>query len=113
MADVSDVIISSHINEIQMNLNTVESQLDFILTTAREITNELNEGIKCLDQNVAQSTRPVRKDEIEKLKDQAKNSVFAECDSLKDTCKGLVEIVIDANTLVHKEMAIRKKVNHV
>lgn len=44
MADVSDVIISSHMHEVQTNLNMVESQLDFIMSTAKEITTELNEG---------------------------------------------------------------------
>ena len=70
----------------------------------------MNLGLKTVDQSVLNSTRDVDKNQIEELKNRMRENVFNECELLKASFRDLVELVIDGNAFIRKEIDIRKKV---
>lgn len=70
-----------------------------------------NKGIKCLDQSVANSGgEQVDVDELNELKAKMRDSVYKEVDSLRNSLKTLIEIILDGSGFVNKEQQVRRRV---
>lgn len=70
-----------------------------------------NKGIKCLDQSVANSGgEQVDIDKLNELKAKMRDSVYNEVDSLRNSLKTLIEIILDGSGFVNKEQQVRRRV---